>query len=368
MWTCYSLRGMRFVPALMLGVAVTGLSPLRAWNRSGLDYPPARRSDVAIEAHGVKVPDPYRWMEELDSDETRAWLKAQDELSQSYLRGLAARDAVADDLLAAMDYERTSPPIQRAKRYFFIRNSGLQDQPVLYRAEALTDESKQLIDFQQESQDGRLGFAGLSVSPHGKYVAYGLSLGGSDWVEWRVRDVDSGRDLPDRLEWTKYYAPAWSADEQALYYSRFPRPAESELLTARDLRCTVYRHRLGAAATEDAVVFERPDHPTWQFEPQTTEDGRWLVITIGDGQVGDRGVEEIHVVDLQARAAKPLALVEGFDAEYLYVSSEGPLVYLRTTDDAPNGRVIAVDIRDPRRAAWKTILPASSPWQNCPTG
>jgi prolyl oligopeptidase len=168
---------------------------------------------------------------------------------------------------------------------------------------------------------------------------------------------DGGAGLPDRVEWTKYYRPAWAADEKGFYYSAFPAPPAGQELTAKDLGCAVRLHRLGAGAGPDPVVYDRPDRPTWQFDLETTEDGRYLVITTGDGQVGDRGVEDVHVVDLGAKASKAVPSVEGFDAEYAFVTSEGPTLFFKTTNGAPKGRVIAIDARRPARAAWKTIVP-----------
>ncbi|HEU4411251.1 MAG TPA: prolyl oligopeptidase family serine peptidase [Polyangiaceae bacterium] len=320
-------------------------------------YPLAPKSGVVDTLHGVRVADPYRWLEDLGSEPTRAWLGAEAALTRRWFEGVPTRERIGQQIAAAQNYERTWPPRRAGARWFSVRNSGLQDQPVLYVADAPTAEGKPLVDFNQVSPDGRLAFAGLRVSPRGAYVAYGLSHGGSDWVEWRVREVATGRDLPDRVAWAKYYAPAWSQDEKGFYYSVFPRPPFGQELTAKDLNCRVRLHRLGADPSADPVVYERPEHPTWQFEPHTTEDGRYLVVTTGDGQVGDRGVEEIHVLDLGAKGAKPVALAEGFDAEYSYVTSEGPTFYLKTTNGAPKGRVVAVDLRSPARASWKTVIP-----------
>ncbi|MFT3771736.1 MAG: prolyl oligopeptidase family serine peptidase [Minicystis sp.] len=325
-----------------------------------ISYPPARKGDVVETRHGETVADPYRWLEDLGSAETRAWVAAENAVTRRWIDGVPSRERIARELAAIRDFERISTPKKRGGRWFFSRNSGRQDQPVLVVADTLASEPRAIVDFNRISPDGKLGLAGSSVSPRGTYVAYGLSAGGSDWVEWRVREVATGRDLPDRIEWTKYYWPTWSADEKSLYYSRFPRPDPGQELNAQDLGCTVRLHQLGTDASADPVIHERRDHPTYQFEPRVTEDGRWLVITTGDGQVGDRGVEEIHAVDLAAGAPRPraLPLVTGFDAEYLYAGNEGSTFFLKTTNGAPKGRVIGVDVRAPARDAWTTIVPA----------
>jgi prolyl oligopeptidase len=330
-------------------------------------YPAARKGDQVDTMHGVRVADPYRWLEDMRSPETRAWLDAEAALTRRWFEGVPGRDRIAQQLAAASNFERRSAPEHKGARWFFVRNSGTQDQFVLYAADSPTAEGKPLVDFNQISPDGKLAFAGYVPSPRGTYVAYGLSQGGSDWVEWRVREVATGRDLPDRVAWVKYYRPAWAADEKSFFYSAFPEPPKGQELTAKDEGCALRRHRLGAGgaagpsaagpAPADEIVYARPDHPTWQFFPEVTDDGRYLVITTGDGQVGDRGVEEVHALDLGAKGAKPVALAEGFDAEYFYVSSQGTTFYLKTTSEAPKGRVIAVDARSPGKASRKVVVP-----------
>ncbi len=318
-------------------------------------YPVAAKGDVVETLHGVRVADPYRWFEDLTSPETRAWLEAEKAVTARWFESAPERERIARQIAEAANFERSSPPRHKGKQWFFGRNNGRQDQTVFYAADEPGGEGRPVLDFNQISPDGRFAFAGAVVSPRGTYVAYGLSQGGSDWVEWRVREVAGGRDLPDRVAWTKYYRPAWAADEKSFYYSGFPKPPSGQELAAKDAGCAVRVHRLGAEGA-DAAVYERPEHPSWQFFPQVTEDGRYLVVTTGDGQVGDRGVEEVHVLDLAAKAAKPVALAEGFDAEYDFVTSEGSTFYLRTSSEAPKGRVVAVDLRDPRRTR-KAVVP-----------
>jgi prolyl oligopeptidase len=333
-----------------------------AANNAG--YPAAPQGDQVDTMHGVRVADPYRWLEKLDAPGTRTWLDAEAAFTRRWFEGVPGVEKIAQQLAAAANYEHRSAPWHKGARWFYVHNSGTQDQFVLYAADSPSAEGRALIDFNQISPDGKLSFAGYLPSPRGTYVVYGLSQGGSDWVEWRVREVATGRDLPDTIAWTKYYPPAWSADEKSLFYSAFPEPPKGQELTAKDEGCAVRRHRLGGAGSQvivgpapDEVVYQRADHPTWQFFPQTSEDGRYLVLTVGDGQVGDRGVEEIHVLDLAAKGAKVTPLVEGFDAEYEYVASEGTTFYLKTTNEAPKGRVISLDARSPAKPTWKTLVP-----------
>lgn len=315
-----------------------------------MSYPPAAKSGPVETLHGVRVANPYRWLEALGSGETRAWLDAEGALTRRWFEGVPGRAGLERQLAAALSFEFERPPTKAGARWFFVRKGQLE-QPVVDVAEGPAGARRPVVDFNQVSPDGKLGFAGYVPSPRGTYVAYGLARGGSDWVQWRVREVATGRDLPDRVEWTKYYRPAWAADEKGFYYSAFPKPPEGKELTAEDLGCRVRQHRLGADVASDPVVYERPDRPTWQFVPDATDDGRYLVVTTGDGQVGDRGVEDVHVVDLAAKGGKVTPIVEEFDAEYQYVTSQGPTLYFKTTNGAPNGRLIAVDVRRPARAA-----------------
>jgi prolyl oligopeptidase len=341
----------------VLALACASPAPPTQPRGGSLSYPPARRANVVDRLHGTSVADPYRWLEDLGSAETRDWIAAQKALTRRWLQRVSTRERIGKEMLAAFDYERVSPPIKYGRRWFFWRSAGVQDQGVLHVAETRSGPSRPLLDVNQIVAGGKYAMTGVVISPRGNYVAYGLSLGGSDWREWRVREVATGRDLPDRLEWTKYYRPAWTADEKGLFYSAFPRPRAGEEITAKDLGCQVRLHRLGADGV-DPVVHQRPDHPTLQFDIDVTDDGRWLVITSGDGQVGDRRREEIHVADLRGGRPDPVPLVKGFDAEYLYVTSQGSTFFLKTTNGAPNGRVIAVDANRTARSAWRTIVPA----------
>lgn len=214
-----------------------------------------------------------------------------------------------------------------------------------------------LLDPNALSSDGQLAWEGWAVTRDGATLAYGLAEGGGDWTSWHLRDVATKRDLPDVLEHVKYYGVSFTRDGKGLYYSRFPAPPAGKELSEPDHDCKVYYHAVGTSSADDRVVYERPDHPTWQFEPTVTEDGRWLVIEIGDGQVGDRGQEQVAVLDLTRPGTKPIALVDAYEAEYLFAGSVGSTLFFQTTKDAPKKRVVAVDARSVSPHAWKEIVP-----------
>ena len=328
--------------------------------RTGFAYPPARRGDVVETHHGVKVADPYRWLEDMDSAETHQWVSAQNTLTDAYLAKLPGREALRRRIKELTSYEAFGLPFQRGGRYFWSHRDPTQDQRVMWTAPSLDGKPAVLLDPNLISTDGSLAFAGLSAAHTGTRIAYGLASGGGDWQQWHVRDVATAKDSPDVLEYIKYYAPAFTHDGSGLYYSRFPKPEPGKELVETDHDCTVYFHRIGTPVAQDTVVYARPDHPTWQFDLEITRDGHYLVITTGDGQVGDRGQELVSYLDLTRPGAKPVALIDAYDAEYLVVGSDGPVLYFQTTLDAATKRVIAIDTRSPARAQWKTIVPAGA--------
>jgi prolyl oligopeptidase len=324
---------------------------------AGPAYPQARTGDVVETHHGTKVADPYRWMEDMDSAETRAWVNQENALTDTYLATLPGRDVLRKRITELVSYESFGSPFHRGARYFWSHRDGQKSQAIVWTATALDAKPSVLIDPNTISTDGSLAFAGLSASPSGARVAYGLSTGGGDWQTWHVREVATTKDLPDQLENIKYYRPAFTRDGKGIYYSRFPAPQPGKELVETDHDCKVYFHRIGDPAAKDAVIYERPDHPTWQFDVDVTHDGRYLVITTGDGQVGDRGVELISYLDLQRPAKQPIPLIDTYDAEYVFVGNDGPTFYFRTTLAAANKRIIAIDTRSPARDRWKEIVP-----------
>ncbi|HEX8113223.1 MAG TPA: prolyl oligopeptidase family serine peptidase, partial [Kofleriaceae bacterium] len=332
--------------------------------RAGLSYPAAHTGDVVETHHGVAVPDPYRWLEDMSSAETRQWVAAENAVTDAYLAGLPGRDALRQRIGELISYESFGPPARHGARYFWTHRDGKQSQPVVFTAPGLDAAPGVLLDPNAISTDGSLAFIGLAVNHAGTRIAYGLAHGGGDWQTWRVRDVAGGKDLPDELDHIKYYRPVFTHDGTGVFYSRFPAPPPGKELVETDHDCKLYYHRIGTPAAADLVVYERPDHPTWQFDPVITDDGRYLVITTGDGQVGDRGVELVGYVDLErpgqkpapGKPAAPTPLVDTYDAEYRFLGNDGPVFYFQTTLGAANKRIIAIDTRHPARDRWQEVV------------
>jgi prolyl oligopeptidase len=320
-------------------------------------YPPARRGNVVDDYQGVKVADPYRWLENLDSPETRVWITAEARLTESYLEKIPALKTIKQRLTSLLNFEKYGIPFHKGTRYFYTLNSGLQQQSVLYTTIGISGTPTIVLDPNALSTNGSLAVVGYVASRDGAKLAYGTSPGGSDWTEWHIRDVADGKDLPDVLRWTKYYQPIFAPDGKGLYYSGFPAPPPGEELRARDLGNTVYYHALGTPQSSDRKLYERTDHPDWQFEPHLTQDGRWLVLIAGEGEVGDKGLMNVYAIYLDSAHPAVVPLAESFDAAYLYAGAAHGLLYFQTTLDAPRSRVIAIDPTTPERSHWKEIVP-----------
>lgn len=341
-------------PALAEPAATAAAPPA---TKPAFAYPPARLGNDTDTFHGVAIADPYRWLEDMQSAETRQWVSEQNAVTDAYLAKLPGRDAWIKRIGELNRYESFGIPQKRGNRYFWFYKDGVQSQAVIYTATSLDAKPALLLDPNTFSSDGSFALAGLSYTANGARMAYGLSIGGGDWQRWKIRDVATGKELPEELTHIKYYDPVFTADGTGIYYSRFPEPPPGKELVQTDIGCKVYFHRVGTSTDKDIVVYEHPDHPTWQYDLKITDDGRYLVITIGDGQVGDRGQELVSYLDLKKPGAKPVALIDQYDAEYLFAGNDGPVFYFQTSLDATNKRVIAIDIRTPARAQWKEIVP-----------
>lgn len=308
-----------------------------------VSYPEARRSDQVDDYHGVEIADPYRWLEELDSAETGAWIEAQNELSAAYLDTLGHREDIERRLTELWNYERIGIPHKEGGRYFYLRNDGLQDQSVLLVSNDLASEPRVLLDPNTFSSDGTVSLSSYRVSPDGSKIAYSVSDGGTDWKTWKIRDVSSGDDLSDELRRTKFTTAEWTPDSQGLYYSRYPTKASGEPDGSAAVR--VFHHRLGDSQEEDTLIYEDAEHPTWQPYAEATEDGRYLLINISEGYFSNAVLSR----PMQESDGEFLDLFTEWDALYNLVGSLGSRLFFMTTKDAENSRLISVDLEDGNR-------------------
>ena len=331
----------------LLGVMVVGAT-------GPFEYPPAARGPVVDDYHGVKVADPYRWLESLDSPQTRAWVEAEAHLTDGYLASLPQRERLRNRIAALYDYERFGIPFREGGRYFYTSNTGHEDQSVLYTMRALGERAVVALDPNTLSPAGIV--TAYVPSRDGRLLAYGVSLGGSDWTDWRIRDLTTQTDLPDVLRFTKYYLPVFTHDGRGLYYSAFPAPRPGAELSTPDVDDAIWYHALGTPAAADRRVLYESAHRDWQYAPHVTADGRWLVVTAGEGEVGDQGREDVYLVDLHAPAPDVVPVARGFEAAFDYVGADAGRLYFLTTLDAPNGRVIAIDPENPARDNWRSVV------------
>jgi prolyl oligopeptidase len=325
-----------------------------------LTYPTTRKADVVEDYHGTKVADPYRWLEDVDSPETRNWVEAQNRVTFGYLEQIPEREQIRRRLTELWDYPKYGAPFKKGGHYFLFKNAGLQNQSVLYAQRSLTAEPEVLIDPNTLSADGTVALSILAFSEDGRMVVYGTSGSGSDWQEFRVRDVLTKQDRPDHLKWIKFSSASWTHDGAGFFYSRYPEPsagADPLLDVNRDHK--VYYHRLGTDQSADPLIYERPDHADWGFAVEVSADGRYAVYSVWLGT--DRR-NRVYYQDLgdpkHPKVDAPVVrLLDDFDASYEFVGNDGPMFYFSTDQRAARKRVIAVDTRKPERAAWREVIP-----------
>ena len=352
---------MSLMPSRLVAVAAAGALSTLFWCPMAdaeaprpFAYPEAPAGDVVDDYHGTKVADPYRWLEDPDSERTRAWVEAENKLTFSYLESIPARGRIKDRLTKLWDYEKYGVPSTEGGRFFYSKNDGLQNQSVLYTAAELDGEARVLIDPNTLSADGTVALAGGSVSDDGALFAYGLAAAGSDWNEWKVRGVADSKDRADLLQWIKFSDASWTKDSKGFFYGRFPEPAAGADLKGANYFQKVYYHKLGDDQAADKLVWEDPEHKDWRADAQVSEDGKVLVLTVGKGTDDKHRVFYRPVDDPDAT---PKHLVGEFDAEYSFLDADGPIFWFKTNRDAPKGRVVAIDTRDPAPARWRTLIP-----------
>jgi prolyl oligopeptidase len=321
-----------------------------------LSYPKAKTVEQVDDYHGVKVADPYRWLEDTDSADTHGWVEEENKLTFGYLEQIPYRKAIRDRMMKLWNFERFTVPRQQGGRYFYQHNNGLQNQNVLLVAESLPAEPRQLLDPNTLSSDGTVALAGEAITDDGKLMAYGTAASGSDWEEWHVRDVDTGKDLPDLIKWVKFSGASWSKDGKGFYYSRYDEPKGTALRDANYFQ-KLYYHALGTPQSEDKLIYERPDNKELGFGGQVTNDGRYLVIFVWQGTSPKN---RLYYKDLTKPDSEVVKLLDGFDAQYQFIDNDGPVFWIQTDLDAPRGKLIAIDTQHPERANWKTLVEQSA--------
>jgi len=322
---------------LLAGIAMAG---------EKMTYPKSKKIDHVDELHGVKVPDPYRWLEDdvRESKDVAAWVEAENKLTFAYLEAIPQREAIKKRLTELWNYEKYSVPFKEGGRYLYFKNDGLQNQSVLYKQESLDAEPSVLIDPNAWSKDGTVALGGTSFSDDGRYVAYSVADAGSDWNTWRIIEIETGRLLDDEIKWVKFSDAAWTVDSKGFFYGRFDEPPAEAAFQNTNLNQKVYYHRIGTAQSQDVLVYKRPDEPSWGFGLRVSEDGRYLVMEVWKGT--DHKYRILYK-DLSEPYGMPIELVDHFRDEYSFVGNDGPVFYFVTDLEAPRKRIVAIDTRKP---------------------
>ncbi len=326
----------------------------RLWSQA-VTYPPARKDTTVDNFHGTMVADPYRWMEDESSPELKAWIEAQNALTEAYLGQIPFRQKIRERLEELWNYPRFSPPRKKGNTYFTSKNEGLQNQSVVYAQTQLGGASTIVIDPNTLSNDGTVAISGMAFSDDGTLLAYGLSRSGSDWQEIRIRDLRTGKDFDEVIRFCKFAGVAWTKDNQGFYYNRYPDPSTVPA-GEQSYNNKVYWHTLGTSQAEDRLVYERPDARELGFSPSLTEDGRYLVLTVWHGSSPKNRIY-YRRADSQGDF---LRLLDEADASYDFLGNVGSVLYFRTDLGAPRGRIIAIDVERPEPTNWKEILPQTS--------
>jgi prolyl oligopeptidase len=339
-------------------ILITGcLFVISGQNMPRLNYPAARKSGQTDVYHEVQIADPYRGLENADAPETRKWVEEENALTQSWVGKQPDRGTIRKQLTGLWNYEKFGTLFKAGPHYFYLYNTGLQNQSVVFVTDLPNAKGKELLDPNTYRKDGTAALSGWSVSRNGKLYGYAIAQAGSDWSDCRIRDVASGKDLPDVIRWTKFSNMAWAADDGGFYYSRYPEPPTAELLTAAALNQKVYFHKLGDPQAADRLVYERPDHPAWSIDPVLTDDGRYLLLIISSGIPGKN---MLSFQDMQSADRRIVDLIPTETGGYQPVEAVGSTLYVQTTDGAPRGRVIAIDLQKPVPSNWREIVPEAA--------
>ena len=343
--------------ALSLFVAIAFSQSLHA-QETNLVYPVTKTVDQVDDLHGTQVEDAYRWLEDdvRTNPEVAGWVESQNKVTFDFLKSIPQREAIQKRLTELWNYEKIGAPFKRGGRYYFSRNDGLQNQNVLFQQDTLDTDSTVLLDPNSWSKDGTVALSGMAFSDDGRYVAYGIQEAGSDWNTWRIMEIATKKVLEEELKWVKFSGAEWTPDSRGFFYARYPQPEEGAAFTSLNTNMKVYYHRVGTPQSADVLVYERPDHPDWGFQLSVSEDGHFLIITVWQG-TDDR--YRIVVKDLTEPYGLPYELIDNFENEYSFVGNDDQVLYFKTNLEAPNRRVIAIDLKKPARENWKQVIAES---------
>ena len=318
-----------------------------------LVYPETKKGDVTDNYNGIKVADPYRWLEDDNSDATKEWVKAQNKVTFDYLATIPQRDKVKKRLEELWNYPRYSSPFKKAQYYYYFKNDGLQNQSVMYRQNGLTGKPDEFLNPNTLNKEGIAALAGTSFSKTGKYFAYSIAVAGSDWQDIFVMESGTQKIMKDKIEWTKFGGANWNGDD-GFYYSGYDKPDEQSKLSKQNLFHKVFYHKLGTDQSKDLLIHEDKEHPLRFHGAGLTEDGRFLILNVSEGTSGG---ELWYWEKKDPSQTKFKLLIPGFSSDPDLIDNNGGKLLLRTNDGAPNFQVVLVDPKNPGKENWKIIIP-----------
>lgn len=321
-----------------------------------MTYPVTRKVDQIDGYHDTAVADPYRWLEDDNSAETKAWVVEQNKVTDKFLDAMPQRLPARRIYTELYNFERFGIPFREGGRYFWSRNDGLQQQNVIYTAKSLKDTPTVALDPNLLSKDGTVALSGLVPSRDGKLIAYGIAGAGSDWQTWKVRDLATGQDLDDKIEWVKFSSAAWTADGKGFFYSRYDAPKDGEKLKGANYFQKLYYHRLGTPQSEDVLVTENRDDKEWGFGAEVSDDGQLLLINVWKSAGSKNGLLVLPLPKGGFAGGKPQPVTLDFDALYSPVAVHGSKLVVKTDKGAPRGKLIVIDLKNPAPAGWKTLV------------
>ncbi len=350
-------RSVTAVAVLLLSALFTPL----VCSQNMLEYPTTEKQEQSDNFFGVQVADPYRWLERdvRESKDVENWVKAENDVTFAYIKGIPHRDQIEKRLTALWDYEKYRPPFKEGDKYYYFKNNGLQNQNVLYESRTADGEGRILIDPNTWSKDGTVAMDSVNFSHDGKYVAYGIQESGSDWRTWKIMEVASGKLLDESLKWIKFGGISWREDNESFYYSHYDAPTKEDEFQSLNLGQKVYLHKLGTPQAEDRLVYRNDDQPEWGFIPEVTEDGSYLIVTVWKG-TDDR--YKIMIKPLKDANGNEVEeeltfLIDNFENEFSFIGNQGQRLYFKSDFNASRKCILTIDLDKPDRDSWQVIVP-----------
>ncbi|MBI9034973.1 MAG: S9 family peptidase, partial [Bacteroidales bacterium] len=336
---------------LIIAVSIIAIIGTACKQATKLNYPQTKKTDVVDTYFGTEVADPYRWLEDDHSEETQAWVASQMEVTEGYLSKLSSREAIKSRLTNIWDYPKVSAPFKSGGVWFKFKNEGLQAQSVLYKLDSPEDEGTIFLDPNKLSEDGTVSLGTFKVSDDGKYFAYSISRGGSDWNEFFVKEIAGGNELQDHIQWVKFSGIAWHKD--GFYYGRYPKPENNDVLKGENKNSKIYYHKIGTPQSEDQLFYEDPIHPDWGFGAYLTEDRNYMVISVTESTSGNA----LYIKDMQSSQLPIVKIVENFEKDHWILDHHKGKLLVMTNWQAPNYRLMAIDPQNPSIENWINIIP-----------